>query len=61
MLREQCLRAKKSVVVQQYFIDLHLHHERTGGSKWVQAQPAGSKWGRALPGQKGGLSNVLPA
>ncbi len=41
---------------------------RTGGSKWVQAQPAGSKrvqapptgsrWGRALPGQKGGLPNV---
>ena len=30
----------------------------TGGSKWLSALPTGSRWGRALPGQKGGLSIV---
>ena len=25
--------------------------DRTRGSKWVQALPAGSKWNRALPGE----------
>ena len=29
-----------------------------GGSQWVQAQPVGSRWVRALPGQKSRLSNV---
>ena len=30
----------------------------TGGSKWLSALPTGSRWSRALPGQKGGLPNV---
>ena len=32
--------------------------KRTRGSNRVQAQPAGSRWVRALPGQKSRLSNV---
>ena len=32
--------------------------DRTGGSEWLSALPTGSKWVRALPGQKGRLSNV---
>ena len=56
-IRKKLLRIRRIREVQfmlPEFVD------RTGGSNRVQAQPAGSKWNRALPGAAGSacLSSV---